>query len=184
MPATSYRTVLESRDALEPCSSYDLADVVDVTAGTATRACRVELPVGNGSETRPCATSFAYVDEFFASTGTQEQSVDVSVLGEQGVASYTFASPLCVEDVRLTAVALGGLADRASGREIALDASEAMLLSPPTARDGPEVYGAACVDDANALFVEDDRVNASFKLVETRVVGHHLSREAPRISTS
>ena len=128
------------------------------------------MPRGLATAYRPCAAdAHAYVDEFFAANGLAEQEVDLSALPGDASLTYQFSSPLCVDDVRMTAIDMGGLRDATSDREVPLDADERMLLAPPQPEAGPEVFGAACLNasDLGGLFREDDVFNVSFSLVET-----------------
>jgi len=68
-------------EALPPCASLALEDVVDPYAAAAVASCRVEMPRGVGSEARPCFDGgFDYVDEFFDAVGDAERSVTLAAL--------------------------------------------------------------------------------------------------------
>ncbi|KAH8043900.1 calcium ion binding protein [Aureococcus anophagefferens] len=158
-------------EALPPCASLALEDVVDPYAAAAVASCRVEMPRGVGSETRPCFDGgFDYVDEFFDAVGDAERSVTLAALNGTETITYAFAANLCVEGVAIApkaGTALQALFGAHAGpREVPLPGDEALLLVPPLPIEGPEVYGSACPDATTAIFVEDDEFDLSFELGE------------------
>ncbi|KAH8074184.1 calcium ion binding protein [Aureococcus anophagefferens] len=139
-------------------------------AAAAVASCRVEMPRGVGSETRPCFDGgFDYVDEFFDAVGDAERSVAAALNGTETI-TYAFAANLCVEGVAIApkaGTALQALFGAHAGpREVPLPGDEALLLVPPLPIEGPEVYGSACPDATTAIFVEDDEFDLSFELGE------------------
>ncbi|KAH8059581.1 calcium ion binding protein [Aureococcus anophagefferens] len=132
-------------------------DVVDPYAAAAVASCRVEMPRGVGSETRPCFDGgFDYVDEFFDAVGDAERSVTLAALNGTETITYAFAANLCVEGVAIApkaGTALQALFGAHAGpREVPLPGDEALLLVPPLPIEGPEVYGSACPDATTAIF--------------------------------
>lgn len=182
VPATGpYRVELVAGDedtaTIPPCLELDVGDVIDMGyERPAVASCRVEMPVGTSTDRLPCAAgAFAYVDEYFEHNGLTEHTVDLSLLDVSCGATacvnvtYEFVAPLCVAEIATTAHddGLKGFVAREGSREVALDAVEDMLLEAPVPIQGPEIYGTACVNSSGAVFVEEDRFDVAFSLVET-----------------
>jgi len=171
-PAPKYALSLGAEG--EACSASDESAIFESLKGI--RGCRVEMPIFPVAlEARlPCSTSkFEFVDEFFTEVGSA-RDVDLSTLADASGDTlweelYYFPTPFCVGEIKLVDQHRRSVSswktDAPTDWE---DKPEAMMLSPGTTEEGPEVYGTTCfaADAIDGVFVEGDKFALAFDLVE------------------